>query len=272
MSLEGPLLLLGCGKMGGALLAGWLDRGLPGAQVTVIEPQAAAVADFTARGVRHIAAADQVPGDLQPKVVLLAVKPQMMGEALPPLARLVEPETVFLSIAAGKTVDSLTTLLTPEAAVVRAMPNTPAAVGRGMSVLYANARVDARQRSLCAELMAAAGETAWIEDEALMDPVTALSGGGPAYVFLLIEALAKAGLASGLPAELAERLARVTVAGSGELVHRSDLPPATLRENVTSPGGTTLEALKVLMAEDGLQPLMTKAIAAAARRSRELAE
>lgn len=272
MSLEGPVLLLGCGKMGGALLAGWLDRGLPGAQVTVIEPQAAAVADFTARGVGHVGSAEQLPGDLRPKVVLLAVKPQMMGEALPPLARLAGPETVFLSIAAGKTVDSLTVLLTPEAAVVRAMPNTPAAVGRGMSVLYANARVDARQRALCAELMTAAGETAWIEDEALMDPVTALSGGGPAYVFLLIEVLAKAGIAAGLPADLAERLARVTVAGSGELVHRSDLSPATLRENVTSPGGTTLEALKVLMAEDGLQPLVTRAIAAAARRSRELAE
>ena len=130
MSLEGPVLLLGCGKMGGALLAGWLDRGLPGAQVTVIEPQAAAVADFTARGVGHVGSAEQLPGDLRPKVVLLAVKPQMMGEALPPLARLAGPETVFLSIAAGKTVDSLTALLTPEAAVVRAMPNTPAAVGR----------------------------------------------------------------------------------------------------------------------------------------------
>ncbi|WP_119165228.1 pyrroline-5-carboxylate reductase [Algihabitans albus] len=271
MSLEGPLLLLGCGKMGGALLAGWLDRGLPAAQVTVIEPQAAAVADFTARGVRHLGAPAEVPDGLRPKVVLLAVKPQMMAEALPPLARLVGPDTVFLSIAAGKTVDGLAALLTPDAALVRAMPNTPAAVGRGMSVLYANARVGGKQRALCAELMAAAGETAWIEDEALMDPVTALSGGGPAYVFLLIEVLAKAGIAAGLPADLAERLARVTVAGSGELVHRSDLPPATLRENVTSPGGTTLEALKVLMAEEGLQPLMTKAIAAAARRSRELA-
>ena len=271
MSLDGPLLLLGCGKMGGALLSGWLDRGLPAEQVTVIEPHAAAVADFTQRGVRHVVAAEQLGRDLRPKVVLLAVKPQMMERAVPSLAWLVGPQTAFLSIAAGKTVESLTALLAPGAAVVRAMPNTPAAVGRGMSVLYANAQVAAPQRALCAELMAAAGETAWIEDEALMDPVTALSGGGPAYVFLLIEALAQAGVEAGLPAELAERLARVTVAGAGELVHRSDLPPATLRENVTSPGGTTLEALKVLMAEEGLQPLMTRAIAAATRRSRELA-
>jgi pyrroline-5-carboxylate reductase len=277
MSIEGPLLLLGCGKMGGALLAGWLDEGLPGSAVTVIEPSAEAVAAFTARGVRHLTSAEEVPAELAPKVVLLATKPQMMAEAVPPLARLVRPETVFLSIAAGKTVASLTELLTPDAAapspaVVRVMPNTPAAVGRGMSVLYANAQVGEGQRALCAELMSAVGETAWIEDEALMDPVTALSGGGPAYVFLLVETLAKAGVEAGLPAELAERLARVTVAGSGELVRRSDLPPATLRENVTSPGGTTLEALKVLMAEDGLQPLMTEAIAAASRRSRELAE
>lgn len=271
MSLNGPLLLLGCGKMGGALLAGWLDRGLPAEEVTVIEPQADAVADFTRRGVLHVPSPDQVEPELLPKIVLLAVKPQMMEAAVPPLARLVGPQTAFLSIAAGKTVASLTALLAPGAAVVRAMPNTPAAVGRGMSVLYANAEVAASQRALCAELMAAAGETAWIDDEALMDPVTALSGGGPAYVFLLIEVLAKAGVAAGLPAELAERLARVTVAGAGELVHRSDLPPATLRENVTSPGGTTLEALKVLMAEDGLQPLVTRAIAAATRRSRELA-
>lgn len=277
MAIEGPLLLLGCGKMGGALLAGWLDQGLPGSAVTAVEPNAEAVAAFVPRDVRHLASAAELPGDFAPRVVLLATKPQMMGDALPPLAPLVRPETVFLSIAAGKTVAGLTALLAPGAdapapALVRAMPNTPAAVGRGMSVLYANRQVGPAQRALCAELMAAVGETAWVEDEALMDPVTAVSGGGPAYVFLLIETLAKAGMEAGLPQDLAERLARVTVAGAGELVRRSEQPPATLRENVTSPGGTTLEALKVLMAEDGLQPLMTRAIAAASRRSRELAE
>jgi pyrroline-5-carboxylate reductase len=151
------------------------------------------------------------------------------------------------------------------------MPNTPAAIGRGMSVLVAGPKVDARQRELCTGLMAAVGEVDWVEDEGLIDVVTALSGGGPAYVFLLAEALAKAGASAGLPQDLAERLARVTVAGSGELLHRSPEPPATLRQNVTSPGGTTLEALKVLMAEDGLQPLLDRAIAAATRRSRELA-
>ena len=151
------------------------------------------------------------------------------------------------------------------------MPNTPAAVGRGMTVLCANGPVSGSQREACGALLAAVGETAWVEDEAMLDPVTAVSGGGPAYVFLLIECLAKAGVDAGLPADLAMRLARVTVAGAGELVHQAEEPAATLRQNVTSPGGTTLEALNVLMAPDGLQPLMTRAIAEATRRSRELA-
>jgi pyrroline-5-carboxylate reductase len=285
MAIRGPLLLLGCGKMGGALLSGWLDGGLPAGEAVAVEPNAEAMADFVATGVHRLDSAAELPADVVPRVVLLAVKPQTMAEAVPPLAGLIRPETVFLSIAAGTTVETLAGLLrrgadasepapepAPEPAIVRAMPNTPAAVGRGMSVLYANDRVGPEQRRFCEELMAAVGETAWVEDEDLMNPVTAVSGGGPAYVFLLIEALAEAGMQAGLPSELAERLARTTVAGAGELVRRSDLPPGTLRQNVTSPGGTTLEALNVLMAADGLQPLMTKAIAAAARRSRELAQ
>ncbi len=264
------LLLVGCGKMGGALLSGWIDGGLAPADAMVVEPFAAAAEAIRARSIAVAAAPQEVPEDFGPAVVVLAVKPQQMDAVLSGCVRFVRPETVFLSIAAGKTIASFEAQL-GAAAVVRAMPNTPAAVGRGMSVLTANARVDAAQRTACGDLMAAVGEVAWVEDEALLDPVTAVSGGGPAYVFLLIETLARAGVEAGLPADLAARLARVTVAGSGELVRLAEEPPAQLRENVTSPGGTTLEALKILMAPDGLQPLMTRAIAAATRRSRELA-
>ncbi|MDH3918314.1 MAG: pyrroline-5-carboxylate reductase, partial [Rhodospirillales bacterium] len=203
--------------------------------------------------------------------VLLAVKPQQMDAVLPEIRRFAGAKTVFLSIAAGKPIVYFEAGLGPSAAVVRAMPNTPAAVGRGMSVLSANDKAGATQRRVCEQLLSAVGEVAWVEDEGLLDAVTAVSGGGPAYVFLLIEALAEAGVEAGLPEDLAMRLARVTVAGAGELVHLAAEPAGKLRENVTSPGGTTLEALKILMAPDGLQPLMTRAIAAATRRSRELA-
>lgn len=265
------LVLVGCGKMGGALLSGWLDQGLAADQVTVVEPSQDFLGPYGARGVRLAASADDLARDLSPDLVLFAVKPQMMDQVLPPYGRFARPGCAFLSIAAGKTIGYFEAGLGPEAAVVRAMPNTPAAVGRGMTVLTANARVSDAQRDLCGALLAAVGETAWVDDEGLLDAVTAVSGGGPAYVFLLIECLAEAGAAAGLPADLAMRLARVTVAGAGELVHRSDEPASRLRENVTSPAGTTLEALKVLMAEDGIQPIFTKAIAAATRRSRELA-
>jgi pyrroline-5-carboxylate reductase len=271
MDIGGPLLLVGCGKMGGALLGGWLERGVAPERVTVVEPQEASVAGFAARGVAAVTEAGALAPDAAPAVVVLAVKPQQMDAVTPGVARFARPETVFLSIAAGKTIGYFEGHLGAAAAIVRAMPNTPAAVGRGMTVLCPNPRVSPAQRAACGALLAAVGETAWVEDEALLDPVTAVSGGGPAYVFLLIECLAEAGKAAGLPADLAMRLARVTVAGAGELVHRAQEPASTLRENVTSPGGTTLEALEVLMAPDGLQPLMTRAIAAATRRSRELA-
>jgi pyrroline-5-carboxylate reductase len=203
-------------------------------------------------------------------VVLLAVKPQAMDATLPAYRRFVGAATLFLSIAAGKTIGYFERGL-GDAPIVRSMPNTPAAVGRGITVACANARVSAAQRDLADGLLSAVGEVHWVEREALLDPVTALSGGGPAYVFLLIEYLAEAGVAAGLPAELAMRLARVTVSGAGELARQSAEPAAQLRQNVTSPGGTTLEALKILMAEDGLKPLLIRAIAAASRRSRELA-
>lgn len=269
--MPASLILVGGGKMGGALLEGWLARGVERADILVVEPDPDAAGTILARGVSVVSSADGVAADCRPDVVVFAVKPQMMDAVAPAYARFTPAGAVFLSIAAGKTVAYFERCLGAGAAVVRAMPNTPAAVRRGMTVACANGPVSPAQRQRCGDLLAAVGEVAWVENEAHLDAVTALSGGGPAYVFLLVEGLAQAGIDAGLPADLAERLARVTVAGSGELLHRSSEPPAVLRRNVTSPGGTTAEALKVLMGPDGWQPLLTKAIAAATRRSRELA-
>lgn len=263
--------LVGCGKMGGALLRGWLDRRIA-ERFVVIEPGPGA-AEFAAKpGVTIHASPGALAADFRPSVIVLAVKPQVMGEVLPDYRRFAGAGTVFLSIAAGKTLAYFARQLGAAAAVVRAMPNTPAAIGRGIAVACPSAAVTPAQRELCDRLLAAVGDVGWVADEALIDPVTAVSGSGPAYVFLLIESLAKAGIAAGLPPDLAVRLARATVAGSGELARQSAEPPATLRENVTSPGGTTRAALDVLMAPDGLETLMMRAVAAATRRSRELAE
>jgi pyrroline-5-carboxylate reductase len=267
-----PLLLVGCGKMGGAMLDGWLDSGIAGGGVHIVEPHAGAIERFSGRdGVVVHPSTEAVPGDLAPGVVVLAVKPQTMDETLGPLARFVDPGTVFLSIAAGKTIGYFERHLGASAAIVRAMPNTPAAVGRGITAICPNANVSTDQQALSKALLESVGEVVEFDDEDQIDVVTALSGGGPAYVFLLIETLAAAGVASGLPEDLALRLARVTVSGSGELARRSEETAAQLRINVTSPGGTTAEALRVLMAEDGIQPIFDRAIAAATARSRELA-
>ena len=271
MGLDGKLLLIGCGKMGGALLEGWLARGLAPVDVVVVEPDQGVGQALAQRGLRHVAELGAV-GDFGPAVVLLAVKPQMMDSVAAAAARFARPGTLFLSIAAGKSLGYFARHLGAGAAVVRAMPNTPAAVGRGITVAVPNSQVSPAQRGQTDALLAAAGEVAWVEDEALIDAVTAVSGGGPAYVFLLMEVLAQAGIAAGLPAELAARLARRTVEGAGELSRHSNQSPSELRQNVMSPGGTTVEALKVLMAAEGLQPLFTRAIAAATRRSRELAD
>ena len=266
--LSGTILLAGAGKMGGALLEGWLALGLDPKHIVVIEPAPAghltALAD---RGVRLNPPRDRI-GEVA--AVMVAVKPQVAPEVMPALAPLVGAATVVVSIMAGRTLQFLEAAL-PGAAVIRAMPNTPAAIGRGITVAVANARVSSEQRGLVHTLLSTVGAVEWAPDEALMDAVTALSGSGPAYVFLLAEAMARAGVAAGLPPALAETLARATVAGSGELLHRSRLDAATLRQHVTSPGGTTAAALDVLMAQDGLEPLMTKAIAAATKRSRDLA-
>ena len=271
MNLGGPLLLVGCGKMGGALLSGWLEQGLAAGEVFVIEPFAGAREALAAKGVACVGELGELGPAVAPAVVVFAIKPQQMDAAVPAYRRFAGPGTVFLSIAAGKTIGFFEGHLGQAAAVVRAMPNTPAAIGRGISVLCANGRVSPAQRAACGGLMEAAGEVAWVEVEALLDPVTAVSGSGPAYVFLLVEALARAGVEAGLPEDLAMRLARATVSGAGELVNRSEEAAATLRQNVTSPGGTTQAALEVLMADDGLEALMTRAVAAAKRRSEELA-
>ncbi|MBM3569913.1 MAG: pyrroline-5-carboxylate reductase [Alphaproteobacteria bacterium] len=269
--LAGPVLLVGCGKMGGALLSGWLDRGMPAAAVTVVEPLIASAEAVRKLGVAAHPTVETVPAAFQPQVVLIAVMPQAMDAAAPACGRFAAKGALVLSIAAGKTIAYFERALGAGARIVRAMPNTPAAVRRGFSVMAANAAVGGSGRALAESLLGAVGETAWVEDEGLIDAVTAVSGSGPAYVFLLIETLAQAGIAAGLEAGLAMRLARATVIGAGELARLSPASAEQLRKNVTSPAGTTEAALKVLMASDGLAPLMTRAVAAATRRSRELA-
>src|SRR5438067_838656 len=263
------VVLVGCGQMGSAMLRGWLARGAA-ERFQVVEPAGAPAALADAADVEFHRSEGELPVGLAPDAVVFAVKPQLIDQVLPPYRRWVRPQTLFVSIAAGTTIAGIARHL-GDAAIIRCMPNTPAAIGRAITVACPNPRVSAAQRGLCGALLAAIGDSTWVEDEALMDAVTAVSGSGPAYVFLLIEALAAAGERAGLPAELALRLARDTVAGAGELARSSPESPARLRENVTSPGGTTRAALDVLMAEHGLPELLDRAVAAATARSRELA-
>jgi pyrroline-5-carboxylate reductase len=261
------IVLVGAGKMGGALLEGWIGLGIDPAAVTIVEPQPSPeIAALATRGL-HL---NPGPSSAKADAVVIAVKPQTAPEALAEIGSHVAPGSVVISIMAGRTLAFLADALPQGAAIVRAMPNTPAAIGRGITVAVPNAQVTPAQRDLAHRLLAATGTVEWIDDEGLMDAVTAVSGSGPAYVFLLAESLARAGEKAGLPAALAASLARATVAGAGELLHRSPLDPATLRHNVTSPGGTTAAALGVLMAADGLDPVMERAVAAATRRGREL--
>ncbi len=267
MVVKGPLLLVGCGKMGGALLSGWIAQGIPANQIIVVEPHAADVPE----GVTLVDDAADIPPVVVPQVVVLAIKPQVFGAVLPGYRRFAGGGTVFLSIAAGQTLAGMAAML-GDAAVVRAMPNTPAAVGRGISALCANGAVAEDQKAVCESLLRAVGDVVWVDDEGQIDAVTGVSGSGPAYVFLLIEALAAAGEAQGLAPDLAMRLARQTVIGSGWLLDGVDTGAATLRENVTSPGGTTAAALDILMADNGLKALLDRAVAAATQRSRALAK
>ena len=258
------LVLLGCGKMGSALLAGWLKAGLPPSAIWVLEPNPS---DWlTSTGVHLNAGVPPAPA-----VALLAVKPQMMGAALPALQALGNGTTLMVSIAAGTSIATFESTFGDRTPIVRTMPNTPAMVGRGITGICANAHAGAAGLALAAELMSAVGEVVELDSEDQIDAVTAVSGSGPAYVFHLIEALAAAGEAEGLPADLAMRLAKATVGGAGQLAEESDEDPAQLRVNVTSPGGTTAAALAVLMdAETGFPALLTRAVKAAADRGREL--
>jgi pyrroline-5-carboxylate reductase len=267
-NFSGLLVLVGAGKMGGALLEGWLGRGLDPKHVAVLEP--APPPDLAALMRRGLRLNPDPKSLTDVAAIVIALKPQVAPQIVPLLAPLVAGATVVVSIMAGRTLQFLAGAIDRPCALVRAMPNTPSAIGRGITVAVPR-NASAAQRELVDRLLAATGAVEWIDDEALMDAVTAVSGSGPAYVFLLAEALAQAGAASGLPPRLAAKLARETVAGSGELLHRSPLGAAALRENVTSPGGTTAAALAVLMGEGGLSPLMNKAVAAATARSRELA-
>jgi pyrroline-5-carboxylate reductase len=267
-NISGPIVLAGAGKMGGALLSGWLAQGLDARSVSAIEPHPSdEISALLTKGIRL----NPTPKEIGAVTTLvIALKPQMFSEAGAMLKSFAGSSTLVVSIMAGTTIASISEIC--GGSVVRAMPNTPAAIGRGITVAVAAKNVSASQRGVADALLRATGSVEWVDDETLMDAVTAVSGSGPAYVFLLAEELARAGVEAGLPPELATRLARETVAGSGELLHRSELPSATLRQNVTSPGGTTAAALEVLMGADGMQSLLTRAVAAATRRSKELAK
>jgi pyrroline-5-carboxylate reductase len=267
-NVHGTIVLAGAGKMGGAMLTGWLAQGLDPKHLVVIEPHPSAeISALSAQGIRLNPPAKDI-GEVDTLVV--AVKPQSFREAGAALKAFTGSSTLVVSIMAGTPIASLEAVC--GGSVVRAMPNTPAAIGRGITVAVAAKKVSAAQRAIADALLRATGSVEWVDNESLMDAVTAVSGSGPAYVFLLAEELARAGVAAGLPADLAAKLARETVAGSGELLHRSDLSPATLRQNVTSPGGTTAAALDVLMGPDGMEKLMTRAVAAATQRSKDLAK
>ena len=261
------LVLLGCGKMGSAMLQGWLKAGVQASQVYVVEPHPSEwLQELAALGL-HL----NRPLPAEPAVCILAVKPQMMGAAAPQVAALGSKSTLFVSIAAGTSLETLAVLVGKASPIVRAMPNTPAAIGRGVTALVPNAECTGVQMQIAQELLAAVGQTVVLDDESQMDAVTAVSGSGPAYVFHLIEALASAGVAQGLPEELAMKLAKATVGGAGQLAEDAPESPTQLRVNVTSPNGTTQAALEVLMNEtDGFPPLLQRAVEAAARRSKEL--
>lgn len=262
---ENGLVLLGCGKMGGAMLEGWLADGLAPTSVWVIDPNPSDWLKGT--GVRINA--DDLPQ--APGIVLIAVKPQMMGEALPSLKAMGGGPTLFVSVAAGTSIATFEDALGAGSPIIRAMPNTPAAVGRGITSIIGNAQASAAHLDLAEALLSAVGQVVRLESEEQMDAVTGVSGSGPAYVFHMIECMAKAGEAEGLSPELAMQLAQATVAGAGALAEAADEPPNQLRVNVTSPNGTTQAGLAVLMDEaNGLPPLMRRTVGAAANRSREL--
>mgnify|MGYP001081604897 FL=1 len=269
----GRVLMVGAGKMGGALIESWLKKQTTQpSDIVLVEPNVTRAKYFRDTYTLYtFETPEAINTGLGEATILFAVKPQVMDEVVPLYKPLIQPGRLVLSIAAGTPISYFEHQLGANTAVVRAMPNTPASIGHGITVLCANTHVSAEQRARCEILIGAVGQVEWIEDESLMDAVTAVSGSGPAYVFLLIEALAQAGISAGLAADLANRLALTTVAGAGALAEQTEDSPTVLRQNVTSPGGTTAAALEVLMADDGLQQLMARAVTAAKERGRELA-
>jgi pyrroline-5-carboxylate reductase len=267
--LPSSLILVGAGKMGGSMLEGWLKVGMKPEDVTVLDPRPSKeMTQFCQEKGISLNPADPAAAE----VLILAIKPQMLDEAAPALNDILGPQTLIISILAGKTIGDLRSRFPASSAIVRAMPNLPASIGRGATGAAVNEKVSETQRLTADALLSSNGIVEWLPSEDLIDAVTALSGSGPAYVFHLVECLADAGTAAGLPPDLAQRLARATVTGAGELLFQSELPPATLRQNVTSPGGTTAAALEVLMREpNGQKALMREAVAAAKRRAEELA-
>jgi pyrroline-5-carboxylate reductase len=260
INLKGTLVLAGVGKMGGAMLE----------RIVAIDPKPPQeVLDLLAR--HHIRHNPPIALITDAEVIIIAVKPQVMDEVLPNLVSLKSSRPLILSVAAGKTIATFAKYFGSDAAIIRTIPNTPAAIGRGITAMNANPNVSKTQMELANALLSSTGEVVTVDDESMIDLVTAVSGSGPAYIFYLTECMAAAGEKIGLPADLAMQLARATVAGSGELMRQSGIDAATLRQNVTSPKGTTYAALQILMADDGMKPLFEKAITAAAKRSKELA-
>jgi len=274
ISSKNPLLLVGCGKMGSALLQGWLKGGLAAGSVRVIDPYVEnarkMVPDLTES--HFVEKISDLPEPINPSFVILAVKPQIMEQAMADFKAIKCEATVFLSIAAGKTIGYFERHLGQNAAIVRAMPNSPAAIGKGITVCCANKNVNVDQKAVCHDLLSSAGAVEWVADEKLIDAATAISGSGPAYVFNLVEALAGAGQQIGLDPELAKKLAVHTICGAGALLEQSGQDAAKLRMNVTSPNGTTEAALNILIGENGLAKLIMEAVRAAYQRSKELAE
>lgn len=264
------ILLVGSGKMGQAMLGGWVDTFVNPADIVVVDPNADNLAVAQGIGCMGHRSPNDIEESFQPDAIVLAVKPQMMADVLPRFRSFAAQGALIISIAAGTGIRTFADAFGDDAAIIRAMPNTPAAVRQGMIVCCQNGNASSEQVNMCDELMTAIGTVAWIEDEQHMDAVTGLSGSGPAYVFYMIEAMTAAGIQAGLSKDLAETLAEVTVAGAGQLAIQSDDPASKLRENVTSPNGTTAAGLAILMAKDGLGPLIERTVDAATKRSREL--
>jgi pyrroline-5-carboxylate reductase len=267
-NLPSSLILVGAGKMGGSMLEGWLAKGMVPQGVTVLDPRPS---DEMTRLCTERGISLNPPAAQPSEVVVLAIKPQLLDDAAAQVNAILGPHTVLVSVLAGKRIGDLRARLPAATAIVRAMPNLPASIGRGATGAAPSAEVSEKQRRAADALLRCVGIVEWLDTEDLIDAVTALSGSGPAYVFYLVECLAEAGEAAGLPGDLAGRLARATVSGAGELLFQSEADPAILRQNVTSPGGTTAAALDVLMADpDGLKALMREAVSAAKRRAGEL--